>query len=351
MPPSSGLIRAATACLIVLAAHATAAAQAAAPFYRGNTIHLVIGGTAGGDEDIYGRLVAKYLGKHIAGNPAVAVADMPGSGGHVAAGYIYASAAKKDGTAIGAVPANVLTAPLWFGFGNIPHDPQKFVYLGSAASAGTDCFVSGDTPVESLRDAFVGEVTMGALADGGPTRDGPVLLDAILGTKFRVVAKYRGIGEILTAIEKGEVMGACGLSWSSISARHPDWLATGVLRGLVQESVTGSPLPTRMGIPLAVSYVASAADAEVLALAYAQQAFAKPFILPPGTPPALTAWLRQGFIETLADKDLLADAKAASIEIDPLSGESVAAQIARLYATPPQIVDRVRAALSGGAEH
>ena len=203
------------------------------------------------------------MGKHIAGNPKVAVADMPGSGGHVAAGYIYSSAA-KDGTAIGAVPANILTAPLWFGFDSVPHDPQKFIYLGSAASESTGCYVGGDTPINTLRDAFSGELAVGALADGGPTRDGPVLLNAMLGTKFRVVAKYPGIGEVLTAIEKGEVAGACGLSWSSVSTRHPDWLPKGVLRGLVQESVTGSPLATRMGIPLAVNYAASGADAEVL---------------------------------------------------------------------------------------
>lgn len=350
MPPSSGLVRAAAACLFVLAAHATAAAQPPVAFYRGNTIHLAIGGGAGSDEDIYGRLVAKYLGRHIAGNPAVAVADMPGSGGHVAAGSIYSSAA-KDGTAFGEVPSNILTAPLRFGFGNVPHDPQKFIYLGSAASESTDCFVGGDTPINTLRDAFAGEVTMGALADGGPTRDGPVLLNAMLGTKFRVVAKYRGIGEVLTAIDKGEVAGACGLSWSSVSTRHPDWLPKGRLRGLVQESVTGSPLAMRVGIPLAVNYAASALDIEVLALAYAQQAFARPFILPPGTLPGRAAILRQAFLDTLADSDLLSDAKASSLDIDPLPGESVAAQVAELYAAPAQIVDRVRAALSGDTEH
>ena len=349
MPPSSGLVRAAAACLIAIAAHPTAAAQAAPAIYRGDTIHLIVGGAAGSDEDIYGRLVGKYLGRHIAGTPAVEVADMPGSGGHVAAGSIYSSAA-KDGTAIGVVPANVLTAPLWFGLGNVAHDPQKFVYLGSAASESTDCFVGGDSSINTLRDAFAGEVTMGALAEGGPTRDGPVLLNVMLGTKFRVVAKYSGIGDILTAIDRGEVAGACGLSWSSVSTRHPDWLAKGVLRGLVQESVSGSPLATRMGIPLAVAYTASASDAEVLALAYAQQAFARPFMLPPQTPPARAAALRKSFLDALADSDLLADARASSLAIDPLSGAAVAAQVAKLYAAPAQIVDRVRAALSGGAE-
>jgi tripartite-type tricarboxylate transporter receptor subunit TctC len=349
MPSPSYLFRAATACLVICAVHTAAAAQDASGFYQGKTILLTIGGAAGSDEDIYGRLIAKYLGKHIAGNPALAVADMPGSGGQIAAGYIYSSAA-KDGTAIGTLPANVLTAPLWFGLGIVPHDPQKFIYLGSAAGESTACYVGGDSPINTLRDAFTGEVTVGALVDGGPTRDGPVLLDAMLGTKFRVVAKYPGTGEVLTAIDKGEVMGACGLSASSIATRHPDWLRKGVLRGLVQEGVSGSPLATRMGIPLAVNYAASAADAELMELAYAQQAFARPFILPPGTPPARIAILRKAFMDTLADGALLADARTSSLDIVPLSGETVAAQIAKLYATPAQIVDRVRAVLSAAAE-
>ncbi len=340
------LARAIVAGLIMLAARQPAAAQNVAAFYRGNKIHLTVGATPGADEEIYARLVAKYLGKHVPGDPKVVAADMPGTRGHVAAGYIY-SAAPKDGTAIGAVPADVITAPLWLGFGRIPHDPTALIYLGSAASESTDCFVSSDTPVHSLRDAFARSVTMGADADGGPTRDGPLLLNAVLGTRFRVVAKYAGTGAILAAIEQSEVEGACGLTWSSISTRHPDWLAKGVLRGLVQESVAGAPLATRLGIPLAVSFAGSAGDAEVLALAYAQQAFSRPFILPPGTPPARVAALRQALLDTLRDPDLSAEARAASLQVDPLSGQEVTALVAKLFATPPELVSRLRAAFGG----
>ena len=331
--------------LVLLVAQA-AAAQDAGSFDRGRTIRLIVGGRRGSDADIYARLIAKYLGRHIGGHPAVAVADMPGNGGHVAAGYIY-SAAPKDGTAIGTVPAAVLTAPLWFGFGTVPHDPTQFLYLGSAASESTDCFVGGDTPIGNFRDAFAREVTMGATAGDGPTRDGPLLLNAMLGTRFRVIAKYAGTRDILAAINNGAVMGACGLTWSSVATRHPHWLPKGVLRGLVQESVAGSPLAARLGIPLAVSYAGSAADAETLALAYAQQAFGKPFFLPPGTPPGTTEALRAAFMDTLHDAGLLADAKAASLAIDPVSGPSVRAQIAKLYATPAQTLDRVRAVFGG----
>jgi tripartite-type tricarboxylate transporter receptor subunit TctC len=350
MPQTSHLLRLIASGLIVLLVRDVAAAQDAAAFYRDKTIQLVIGGPKGSDEDIYGQLVGHYLGKHVAGLPAVFVADKPGSGGHVAAGYIY-SDAPKDGTAIGAVPPDVITAPLWFGLGKIGHDPTKFIYLGSAASESTNCYVQSETPIKTLRDAFVSEVAMGAKIDGGPTRDGPVLLNAILGTKFRVVSTYPDTSAILTAIENGEVAGACGLAWSSVSTRRPDWLPKGVLRGLLQESVTGSSLATRLGIPLASDFVASADDREVLALAYAQQAFGRPFILPPETPPERTAILRHAFMDTLTDSNLQALAKRAYLAIEPLSGASMEALVAKLYATPPQMVDRVRAALANRPAH
>jgi tripartite-type tricarboxylate transporter receptor subunit TctC len=350
MPLMSCLARVIAAGLIVLAARGLAAAQDVAGLYKGKTINLTIGGRPGGDDDIYARLLAKHLSKHIPGNPAIAASNMPGSGGHVAAAYIY-SAAAKDGTAIGAVAPGTITEPLWFGLGQVQHDPSKFIYLGSAESESNNCFVRSDTPIRTLRDAFAGDVVMGAAADGGPTRDGPTLLNSILGTKFRVVATYSGTSEILAAIEKGDVVGVCGVTSSSVSARRPDWIPKGVLRGLVQESVTGSALGTRLGIPLAVEFAKSATDREVMALAYAQQAFGRPYILPPGTPPERATALRKALMATLQDAALLADAKQAFVQIDPRSGEDVEALVAQLYETPPQTIDRVRAALAGQGAH
>lgn len=354
MLPTPRLIRALVAGLVVLMAVLSvilgAAAQDSGGFYAGKTITLTVGAARDSDDDRYARLFAKYLPRHLAGKPAVVVANLPASGGHAAAAFIF-SAAAKDGSAIGAVPADVIAAPLWFGPGKVAHDPTQFIYLGSAAPESTDCFVRSDTPVMSLRDAFVSEIAVGAAADGGPTRDGPALFNSLLGTKFRIVARYGGVGDILAAIEDGEVTGACGLAWTSVATRHPDWLPKGVLRGLVQESLAGADMATRMGIPLVTEFLQSGADREVLALAYAEHGFAHPLILPPGTPPERVAALRKAFLAAWQDQDLAAEAKQASLLVHPIAGEEVAALVDRLYAAPPESVERVRAALAGEKVH
>ncbi len=354
MLPTPRPIRALAAGLVVpfalLGVTLAAAAQDAGGFYAGKTITLTIGAARDSDEDIYARLVAKYFGRHLAGKPAVVVTNLPASGGHAAAAFIF-SAAAKDGTAIGAVRADVIAAPLWFGPGKVAHDPTQFIYLGSAAPESTDCFVRSDTPVMSLRDAFVSEVAVGAATDGGPTRDGPALFNSLLGTKFRILARYGGVADILAAIENGEVAGACGLAWTSVATRHPDWLPKGVLRGLVQESLTGADMATRVGIPLVTEFLQSGADREVLALAYAEHGFAHPYILPPGTPPERAAALRKAFLAAWQDAGLAAEAKQASLLVHPVAGEEVAALVARLYAAPEESVERLRAALAGEKMH
>jgi hypothetical protein len=273
---------------------------------------------------------------------------MPGTSGHAAAAYIYNQAA-KDGTAIGAVLPETITEPLWFGMGKVQHDPQKFIYLGSANSESYNCFLRSDAPIKTMHDALARDVALGATADRGPTRDGPALLNNLIGSRFRVAAKYRETRDILTAIEKSEVDGVCGMSFSSMTAQRPDWIPKGVVHILVQENIKGTPLATKMGAPLATQYAQSGADREVMALAYAQQAFGRPYILPPETPADRAAALRQAFLDTLRDKAMLAEARAARIEINPLSGADVEALVGTLYATPAPLVERVRDALTSKA--
>ncbi len=359
MLPTPRPIRALAAGPVVLTAvlgvTLAAAAQDAGGFYAGKTITLTVGAARDSDDDRYARLFAKYLPRHLAGKPVVVVVNLPVNGGHAAAAFVFSGAA-KDGTAIGAVPSDVIAAPLWFGAGKVAHDPTQFIYLGSPAPESTDCFVRSDTPIMSLRDAFVSDVAVGAAADGGPTRDGPALFNSLLGTKFRIVARYGGVADILAAIEDGEVAGACGLAWTSVATRHPDWLPKGVLRGLVQESLTGADIAnadmaTRMGIPLVTEFLQSGADREVLALAYAEHGFAHPYILPPGTPPERAAALRKAFMAAWQDAGLAAEAKQASLAVHPVPGEEVAALVDRLYAAPVESVERLRAALAGEKAH
>jgi tripartite-type tricarboxylate transporter receptor subunit TctC len=348
MPLTPCLARVIVASAVMGCAVSPVWAQDDTDFFRGKTISLIVASPPGGEYDTYARLIAKHLGAHIPGNPKVVPTNMPGTSGHVAAARIY-NDAPKDGTVIGAVLPETITEPLWFGMGKVQHDPQKFIYLASANSESYDCFVRSDTPIKTMRDALAREVVLGATADRGPTRDDPTLLNNLIGSRFRVEAKYREIRDIVAAIEKSEVDGVCGMSFSSMSAQRPDWIAKGVVHILVQENIKGTALATKMGAPLATAYAQSGADREVMALAYAQQAFGRPYILPPDTPADRVAALRKAFIDTLHDKQLLAEAHAARIEINPLSGEEVEALVGALYDAPAPLVERVRDALAAKA--
>jgi tripartite-type tricarboxylate transporter receptor subunit TctC len=218
-----------TAALVMLRLVAAAAQPRADPDH-GKTIHLIVGAAAGTDEDMYGRLIAKYLGQHVEGHPTVAVINRPGDAGRAAA-EIIASSSNDDGTLIGTVAPQAIAAPLWSA--QPPSNLRSLGYLGSASSEITECFVGESAQVDTVRDALTHNLRMAALTEGGPTRDGPNLLDQLIGMKFTVIPKYADISSILAAIGEDEVAGACGLTRSSISTRHPDWLPKGLLRSLI----------------------------------------------------------------------------------------------------------------------
>lgn len=341
--------RAAILCAIALLGIPAAAAQdAIADFYSGKTIRFVIGAIPGGGNDGYARLVARHLGKHIPGNPAILPVNMPGASGHISAAHIYTVAA-KDGTAIGATTPGVITDPLWAGDagkGKFNYDPEKLIALGSAQAATYNCYVRADAPVNSIQDAFSTEVILGAAQAGGSTRDAPVLLNNVLGTKFRIITGYPGTREILLAMEKKEVQGVCGMGWDAMYSQRPDWLDKGVIRVLVQENLTGSEMFNRMGVPKSVDLAKTPEARAIMELAYAQQAFGRPYVLPPGTPAERVAALRKAFMAATSDPELLAEAKKMRVEVRPLSGEDMQALVTKLYATPRAIVDKTRAALT-----
>jgi tripartite-type tricarboxylate transporter receptor subunit TctC len=332
---------------MVLGAASAKAQDEIADFYSGKTIRFVIGAISGGGNDSYARLVARHLGKYIPGNPTILPVNMPGASGHISAAHIYNLAA-KDGTAIGATTPGVITDPLWAGEaarGKFKYDPVKLIALGSAQAATYNCYVRVDAPAKTIQDAFHTEVILGAAQAGGSTRDAPVLLNNVLGTKFRVITGYPGTREILLAIEKNEVQGVCGMGWDAMYSQRPDWLEKGVIRVLVQENLTGSDMFNRMGVPKSIDLAKTPEARAIMELAYAQQAFGRPYVLPPGTPPERVAALRKAFWAATHDPELLAEAKKMRVEVRPLSGEDMQALVEKLYATPRAIVDKTRAAL------
>jgi tripartite-type tricarboxylate transporter receptor subunit TctC len=334
---------AATLVAVFLPAKFAAAQDAVADFFKGKQVNIVVGSSAGGGYDTYARLLSRYMGNHIPGNPTVVVQNMPGAASNKAAGYVY-SVAPKDGTYIAALYPPVILQPLLeSAVGGL--DPSKLVFLGSANSDTYICIVRSDAPATTLKDATTKEVILGASAEGGTTRDLPAMLNNLLGTKFRIVTGYAGSKEITLSLERNEVHGTCGIGWTGLPTLHPDWFAKDMIRVMAQLSVKGHPDLNQKGVPRAYDLAKTDEDRQVMELVFSQGTYGRPYVLPPDTPPDRVAALRKGFVEALQDKALLADAQKMALDLDPMPGDDLQALIAKLYALPPNIVQRARQAL------
>jgi len=316
-----------------------------AAFYKGKSIRLIIAGAAGGGYDAYGRLIARFMARHIPGNPTIVPTNMPGGGGAVAAAHLY-NVASKDGTVIAAVLPGTITDQLLQNRTTATFEPAKLVYLGSANSEANMCYVRTDNGVTSLRDLQTKEVIIGASTEGGSTRDQPTVQKNLLGTRFKIVTGYPGTREIFLAIEKNEVSGICGIGLPSFMTIRPDWIKDGFMRIISQDNARGDPKITASGVPLTVDLAKTAEDRQAMELIYSQQVFGRPYILPPGVPADRIAALRTAFVAALEDPELLAAAQAMKLDISPVSGEELQKQVEKLYSAPPEIVERAKRALT-----
>ncbi len=328
--------------------HASAQDQVA-QFYKGRQINVIVGSSAGGGYDIYARLLSRHMPKYIPGNPAMVVANMAGAGSNAAAAYVY-NVAPKDGTVIGALQNSaVLDALLDALLGDIKrlrHDATKFVHLGSATIDHYVCIARADAEVKSFKDLLTQELIIGASQPGTSTRDFPAMLNNMTGSKIRLVSGYPGTREITLAIEKDEVKGLCGFSWSSLKAQRPDWLQSGFIRLIVQEHDKGHPDISKMGVPLAVDFARTPENRRVMELIYSSETFGRPYMMSPGVPADRVAALRKAFMETMRDQELLAEAQRIGLVIDPISGEELQALAEKLFATPVAIVEQAKQAMT-----
>ena len=318
-----------------------------AAFYKGRNVSIIIGSSPGGGYDLYGRLISRYISRHIPGNPTIVVSNMPGAASNIAASHVY-NVAPKDGTVIGALFMGAVVDPLFGDVKRQTHDMSKFNYIGNANSDAYVCLVRTDAPVKTFADAFDKELIMGASAEGASTRDFPALLRNLLGAKFKIVAGYPGTREINLALEKGEVQGACGETWSSVAATYPTWFKDNLVKPLVQESNVGYPQLDKMGVPLARDFAKTDEQKQLLELIYSQTTFGRPYVVAPGVPDDRVAMLRKAFMNTMHDPDLVAEAQRINLDIDPIAGEELQKIIAKLYATPQAMLDKAKAAIAFG---
>jgi tripartite-type tricarboxylate transporter receptor subunit TctC len=321
-----------------------AAQDAVAQFYRGKTMTIVVGTAAGGSYDAYARLLARYLGKHLPGGPTVVVNDMPGAGSTVAAAYV-ARVAPKDGTYIAAPFAEELLDPILEDATDLNYDPSRVNYLGTAISDVFLCIVRPDAPATTFEDMFKTQVIMGgsaAIANSGYL---PIMLNNVLGTKFKVVFGYPGSHAITMAIQKGEIHGMCGMGWRALKSQYKDLLDNGEIKILVQENDKGLPEMNKMGVPLTVSYAHDEQQRRILEIVYSQEIFSRPYFVAAEVPADRLQFLRRAFMESWRDPDLLEDAANMNLDVGPVSSEEVQSLLQKIYASPPALLQSAKEAI------
>ena len=288
--------------------------------------------------------MARHIGRFIPGNPAVNPSNMGGAAGVVAAQYVY-SAGVKDGTVLGEVYPNAIMEPLLGDKTKVRYDPLKFNYIGSANAESFVCYVGGKSPVKGFADAFEKEVILGASGVGGPSTERPNMYNNLLGTKFKIVAGYPGITEIGLAIEKGEVHGTCGSSWSVMTTGRPDWLPSGTMRLIAEENLRPHPEIAKLNVPLTPGFAKTEDAKKIFDFVFTQADFGRPFLMAPEVQAERVQAIRTAFTAMLKDADFLAEAAKLRLEISgTMTGEELAATVARLMATPPDIIAKVKEA-------
>ena len=326
--------------LIVCAAAPASAQDDVAAFYRGKQLRMVVGSAVGGGYDLFARIVARHIVNHIPGHPHMIVQNQPAAGGVAMTNQLY-SQGPKDGTVIG-VPINgIPTAPLLQS--GTQFDQTKLIWLGSTNREAYVAFVWHTASVERIADLSRKEAVVGATTPGTTMVDFPLLVNDVLGFKFKIVRGYQGTPQINLAIERGEVQGMGGIGWASVKAQTPHWISERKIRVLAQYSLKRYPeLPD---VPSVLELATSDADRRAMTMLFARTEYGRPYFLPPDVPAPRVAALRRAFDATMKDPAFIAEAARLQFDVDPLTGEQVQALVGELAATPREIVARVRAAL------
>jgi len=317
-------------------------AQSVEEFYKGKTINLVIGYSVGGGYDLYGRLLARHIGKHIPGHPAMVPQNMTGAGSLRAAQYIY-SVAPKDGTTFGTFGRTIATTPL-LTRATAQFDGTKFTWLGSVTNEVSTCVTWHTSPVKAWKDILTKEVAMGGEGPGADPDVYTLLYKNVFGAKMKLVTGYHGTNDTTLAMERGEVDGLCGLSWSTLKARHLQWMNDKKINIIIQAALKKQP--ELADVPLASELTQDPESLQILKLFLASQETARPFAAPPDLPADRKAALLAAFDATMRDPEFLAEAAKLNMDVSPLNAKGVNDILAELYATPKAILEKAAAAIS-----
>jgi tripartite-type tricarboxylate transporter receptor subunit TctC len=315
-------------------------AQSAADFYKNRNVDEYVGYSTGGAYDFYARVIGRHMGAHIPGNPTLVPRNMEGAGSLRLANWLY-RVAPRDGSVFGTIGRGIAFDPLFIGKGD-QFDAAQFNWLGSANNEVSVCVAMKDSGITKFEDLFTKQLTVGGTGTSADTDQFPRVLNGILGTHFKIIEGYPGGNDVVLAMERGEVSGRCGWSWSSVKSTHKAWIDQKKMIVLVQLSLHKHPeLPD---VPLVTDFAKTDEQRQILKMVFARQVMGRPFVAPPNMPADRVAVLRKAFMDTMNDKDFLAEANKTDLEINPVSGEDVAKLVKEVYATPADIIAKAKEA-------
>jgi len=320
----------------------TSPAAAQADFYKGKTIEMIISTGVGGGLDTNARMVARYLSKHIPGNPTIVAKNMPGAGHVRAANYIY-NQAPKDGTTIGTLIPAFVMAQVLDRTDAIQFDAAKMNWLASTSASNSTVYVWKDTGVNTVEDAKKKSVLMGGTGAGSYTTLYPLVMNHILGTQFKIISGYNSTAEVRLAMERGEVQGRAGNNFNSLKAENADWLRDNKISILVQVGLERDP--EFKDVPLLIDLAKNEEEKKILTLFSADVVIGRPFLTAPGVPADRVAILRKAFADVTRDPDFLKESEKAGLDVQLVEGEKIQKIVEELVSTPDDIVKKAKIAM------
>ncbi len=315
--------------------------KAVEDFYRGKTMRLLVGFSAGGGYDTVARLIARHLPRHIPGSPNIVVENMPGASGLIAANYLYHQA-PKDGTVLEVFSEPGLRDELVKAEG-AQFEAREFTWLGSTQVQTNLCFARTDSGISSFRDLIGGsrQLIVGTTGPGSNLHDFPAVLRVALNANIRLVPGYPGSSDVTLAVESGEVNGAC-IPWESLRVTRPQWFTGSPPFATILVQQGSEKHPELPNVPLAEELAPGEEQRQLIRAATSTLAISKPLIAPPGVPADRAAALRQAFDALVKDPEFLRDAESAKIDISPKSADQVMAIVDDILKTPPTVADQLK---------
>ena len=310
--------------------------QGTPDFYKNKQVRLIVGHPVGNDHDVGGRLLARYLGKYIPGQPTVIVQNMTAAASIAAANYVYAQA-PRDGTVIGTFSRNFPVQAL-MGQPNIEADPRRMQWLGATSFPGRICTAWATGPVKTAADIFTHELIVGGSGAASTLSIVPTVLNHVLGTKFRIIEGYKAAQDVLLAIERGELQGVCS-SYSQF--RSFDRLfREGKLRILFR--VEEAAIPDRPELPTIFDFAKTDAQRQLMRFVFSSVEFGRPYVFPPGVPKERVELMRKAIADAVKDPELIADAEKMKLDMSYRPPQHLERLVANLYETPAAMIETIK---------